>query len=222
MWCIPKITEEFKTKMESAIDIYQKPYDPKKPVLCFDEKSKQLIKDSRKSVKAKKKKPRKVDYEYERNGTRNIFLTVEPKGGYRNAKVTKRRTKKDFAEEIKRIANLERYKDADKIHFVMDNLNTHFEKSLTETFSKTEAETILKRIEFHHTPKHASWMNMAEIELSILGRQCVNKRIPSEYLLKKNISAWQKSRNEKQSKINWKFTKEDARKVFKYKPANLS
>ncbi len=208
--------------MESAIDIYQKPYDPKKPVLCFDEKSKQLIKDSRKSVKAKKKKPRKVDYEYERNGTRNIFLTVEPKGGYRNAKVTKRRTKKDFAEEIKRIANLERYKDADKIHFVMDNLNTHFEKSLTETFSKTEAETILKRIEFHHTPKHASWMNMAEIELSILGRQCVNKRIPSEYLLKKNISAWQKSRNEKQSKINWKFTKEDARKVFKYKPANLS
>lgn len=222
MWCIPKVTKEFKERMEGTIDIYAKPYDPKNPILCFDEKSKQLIGNTRRPIKANERKPRKMDYEYKRNGTRNIFLTVEPKGGYRNIKVTKRRTRKDFAEEIKRIINLERYKEADKIHFVLDNLNTHFEKSLIETFSKTEAETILKRIEFHHTPKHASWLNMAEIELSILGRQCVNKRIPSEKLLEKNISVWQRSRNKKQTKINWKFTKEDARKVFKYKPAKLN
>lgn len=216
MWCIPEITEEFKKKMEDVLDLYAKPYDPKNPVICFDEKSKQLIGNTRKPIKATKNKPKKVDCEYKRNGTQNIFMAVEPKAGYRNVKITERRTRKDFAEEIKRIINLERYEEADKIHIVLDNLNTHFEKSLYEAFTKTEAEVILKRIEFHHTPKHASWLNMAEIELSILGRQCVNKRIPSKIMLARNILAWQKARNEKQAKINWKFTKEDARNVFKY------
>lgn len=220
MWCIPEITEEFKKKMEDVLDLYTKPYDPKNPVICFDEKSKQLIGNARKPIKAIMNKPKKIDYEYERNGTQNIFMAVEPKAGYRNVKITGRRTRKDFAEEIKRIINLERYEEADKIHIVLDNLNTHFEKSLYEAFSKMEAETILKRIEFHHTPKHASWLNMAEIELSILGRQCVNKRIPSKIMLARNISAWQKTRNEKQTKINWKFTKEDARNVFKYDRQN--
>lgn len=201
--------------MEDVLNLYEKPYNPAEPVICVDEKSKQLIQDTRKSFKAEKNKLKRFDYEYHRNGTRNIFLAVEPKAGKRRLKVTHCRKKPDFAQFIKEISR--NYGKAEKIHIVADNLNTHFEKSFYETFPKTEAQKILKRIKFHYTPKHASWLNMAEIELSIAGRQCLNRRIPDEKKLKQEIRYWQSYRNRKKMTIQWKFTVKDARKKFKYR-----
>lgn len=200
--------------MEDVLNLYEKPYNSAEPVICVDEKSKQLIQDTRKSFKAKKNRLKRFDYEYRRNGTRNIFLAVEPKAGKRRLKVTRRRKKPDFARFIKELSKS--YNNAEKIHIVADNLNTHFEKSFYETFSKIEADNILKRIKFHYTPKHASWLNMAEIELSIAGRQCLNRRIPTEEKLKQEIRYWQGYRNRKKIAIQWKFTVKDARKKFKY------
>lgn len=219
---MPKITPEFLTNMEDVLNLYEKPYDSNEPVLCFDEKSKQLIMDTRPVQAAKEGKPKRKDYEYKRNGTRNIFVTIEPKGGHREVAVTKRRTKSDFAEEIRRIVDLPKYAETSKIHFVLDNLNTHFEKSLIETFGKEEAERVLSRIQFHHTPKHASWLNMAEIEIGILDRQCIRGRIPTETKMKTKIAAWSAARNEEGAKINWKFTVKEARVKFKYVGTELS
>jgi transposase len=201
--------------MEDVLTLYERPYNPAEPVICVDEKSKQLIQDTRKTLKAEKNRLRRFDYEYLRNGTRNIFLAVEPKAGKRRLKVTRHRKKPDFAQFIKELAK--NYGKAEKIHIVADNLNTHFGKSLYETFSKNEAEHILKRIKFHYTPKHASWLNMAEIELSVAGRQCLNRRIPTEEKLKQEIHYWQGYRNRKKIAIQWKFTVKDARKKFKYR-----
>lgn len=200
--------------MEDVLSLYEKPYNPKEPVVCVDEKSKQLLQDKRKPLKAREGKLKRADYEYQRNGTKNIFLAVEPRAGQRHLKVTDHRKKPDFAQFIKEL--LEKYTEAEKIHIVADNLNTHFRKSFYETFSQTEADDILKRIKFHYTPKHASWLNMAEIELSIAGRQCLNRRIPTERKLKREIEYWQKYRNENKLTIQWKFTAKDARKKFKY------
>lgn len=222
MWCIPDVTQEFVSRMEEVLDLYEKPYDILEPMICVDEKSKQLIKDTRISKPAKIGKTKKVDYEYERNGTKNIFMAVEPKAGMRKTKVTQCRKRSDFAKFIKELISLKRYRDAKKIHIVLDNLNTHFEKSFYKTFSKMEAERILDRIKFHYTPKHASWLNMAEIEIGIMDRQCIGKRIACEKSLVKNISVWQKIRNRQKTKINWKFTKQDARKVFRYESAKLN
>lgn len=216
MWCVPEITPEFIERMEEVLTFYEKPYDPKEPVICFDEKSKQLLKDTKKTKQTQEGKPRKRDYEYERNGTKNIFVTVEPKGGYRSVSVTERRTREDFAKEIERIINLKRYREAKRIHIVLDNLNTHFEKSITETFSKKKSDRILGRIEFHHTPKHASWLDMAEMEIGVMEKQCTKGRVESKEALQKKISIWQKARNRKKAKINWKFTVEDAKRKFKY------
>jgi transposase len=163
---------------------------------------------------------RKRDYEYKRNGTANLFLAVEPKGGNREVTVTERRTKTDFAREMRRIATLPRYRKAKKLHVVLDNLNTHFESSFYETFAKAEATHLLRRFRFHYTPKHASWLNMAEIELSILSRQALRGRIPSEHNLQKRVRTWQQDRNRKHAMIHWTFTKQDARNVFKYKVQN--
>lgn len=216
MWCIPSITPEFKERMEDILALYAKPYNPQEPVLCLDEKSKQLLKDTRPRIPCKEGAPRKVDHEYARNGTRNIFMTVEPKGGYRSVRVTERRTKSDFAREVRRIVRLPRFRRARKIHIVVDNLNTHFESSFIETFGEKEARAILSRIIFHYTPKHASWLNMAEIELSVMDAQCTRKRIPDEEILTREIDAWQTRRNNAKETINWKFTVEDARKRFRY------
>jgi hypothetical protein len=217
MWCIPKLTPEFISRMEDILELYAKPYDPKEPVLCVDEKSKQLLADKR-PVKNQTKTGtlRHRDYEYIRSGTKNIFVTIEPKGGYREVTVTDRRTKPDFANEIRRITDIRRYQNAEKIHLVLDNLNTHFETSFTETFSKEEAERILSRIQFHYTPKHASWLNMAEIEIGILSRQCIRGRIPTAEKLTAHLSTWQTRRNGCSAKIHWKFTVKDARKKFQY------
>ena len=216
MWCVPKITPEFILRMEDVLDLYEKPYDVKEPVLCIDEKSKQLIEETRAAQDTKVGKPRRKDYEYKRNGTRNCFITVEPKGGHREVTITERRTKKDFAKEVRRIINLPRYKDADIIHFVLDNLNTHFEKSFLETFGEEETERIMDRIRFHHTPKHASWLDMAEIEIGIMDRQCIKGRVPTEEKLREKIGAWKKDRNRQGKTIGWRFTVEKAREKFKY------
>jgi len=215
MWCVPTLTPEFIERMENILTLYAKPYHFKEPVICFDEKSKQLIADARMTQPMKSGKPRRRDYEYKRNGTRNIFLAVEPKGGFRIARVTAHRMKIDFAHEIERIVTLPRYQDAARIHIVLDNLNTHFEKSLLEAFGTRKTRSLMRRIRFHYTPKHASWLNMAEIELSILARQCLNRRIPTEALLVREVAGWEKYRNDRRSTIQWAFTVKDAARVFR-------
>lgn len=222
MWCIPTLTPEFIARMEDILNLYAKPYDPRKPVLCFDEKSKQLIKDTRLLQQATEKRLAHRDYEYERHGTRNIFVTVEPNRGYREVTVTHRRKKPDFAKEMKRIVKLPRYRMAKKIHIVLDNLNTHFEKSFTETLGTKEAKSIIHRIQFHYTPKHASWLNMAEIEIGIFSRQSIRGRIGTEEKLKEHARIWQKGRNREHAMIHWKFTTKDARMKFKYEPKRLN
>lgn len=216
MWCIPEIDNQFIERMEDIMDLYEKPYDPQEPVIGFDEKAKQLIEDKRPRIPMKPHKPQRYDYEYRRNGTRNIFLAVEPKGGFRTTFVTKRRTKAEFAREIERIVMLPRYQTARRTHIVLDNLNTHCEKSLIETLGEEKTRAIMSRIQFHYTPKHASWLNMAEVEISILSRQCLHRRIPTETILKHDTACWEQRRNSQQATIHWRFTKEDARKIFKY------
>lgn len=216
MWCIPNLTPEYIERMEDILTLYAKPYDPKEPVLCCDEKSKQLLEETRHTKNTQPGKPKRIDYEYKRNGTRNLFVTVEPKGGHREVTVTKRRTKQDFAKEIKRVITLPIYRETEKIHFVLDNLNTHFETSFLETFGKREAKNILKRIQFHYTPKHASWLDMAEIEIGILDRQCIQGRIPTEEALTEKIRLWSEERNKQKKTIEWSFTVKKAREKFQY------
>lgn len=215
MWCVPKVDEEFIERMEDVLDLYEKPYNLEEPVVCLDEKSTQLLENIRVPILPAPSKPRRYDYGYKRKGTSNIFLSVEPKGGHREVKDTKRRTKQDFSHEIRRIVE-ETYKKAKKIHFVLDNLNTHCWKSLRETFGPKETRKLMARISFHHTPKHASWLNMAEIELSILGRQALNQRIPDRHALRRICKAYERRRNQHHATITWKFTKQNARNVFKY------
>lgn len=222
MWCIPKLTPEFIERMEDVLDLYAKPYNPKEPVLCIDEKSKQLLSDTRPHLATRARKRRKRDYEYTRNGTRNIFVCVEPKGGHREVTVTARRTKRDFAAEVKRIIELPRYKRATTIHCVLDNLNTHFPPSFIETFGEAHATQLLARIQFHYTPKHASWLDAAEIEIGVMSRQSIKGRMASEEQLRAQIAAWQHARNDAKVDINWSFTKRQARKVFKYNAGKLS
>ena len=215
MWCIPALTPEFIERMEDILALYAQPYNSQEPVLCFDEKSKQLLQDMRIPLPMRSRFLLRRDYEYKRNGTRNIFLAVEPKAGFRTASVTKRRTKTDFAREIERMIALPRYRNAHMIHIVLDNLNTHFEASLTQTFGTKKARNMMRRIRFHYTPKHASWLNMAEIELSVMGRQCLNRRIPTHTTLAREVAAWEQYRNDAKATIKWRFTITDARKVFK-------
>lgn len=216
MWCIGKITLEYRNRMYDLLDLYAEPYDPKKPMICTDEKSKQLLENKRTPISMKAGQCERYDYEYKRKGTRNIFVAVEPKGGWRKAAVTKRRKKPDFAVFIRDLLNEKRYHSAVKIRLVLDNLNTHFPASFYETFSYKEAKRILKKIEFHYTPKHASWLNMAEIELNIMDRECLGgKRIADEAILTKELAAWEKRRNDAKRKIEWKFTRQDADKKLR-------
>lgn len=211
MWCIAEITPQYRKRMYQLLDLYEEEYNPKYPVICIDEKSKQLIEEKRTPIPLKPGSPAKYDYEYKRNGTRNIFVAVEPKGGRRIITVTKRRKKKDFAKFVRDIVK-NGYEKAEEIRIVLDNLNTHFEKSFYETFSKKEAKNILNKIEFCYTPKHGSWLNMAEIEINVMGRECLGEKIGNEKLLKKQLKSWTKERNNSKKKIIWKFTKQDADK----------
>ena len=200
--------------MEHILELYQKTYDSKRPMVCFDEKSFQLLAHIRNRLGLKPGHGRRQDHEYKRNGTRNLFIFVEPKAGSRQVLVTRRRTKQDFAFAMRYLVDVV-YPAAECIDVVMDNLNTHGYHSLVEFFGKRESDRIMDRLEFHFTPEHASWLNMAEIELSILSKQCLSQRIPSEWILTTEIVAWEESRNEKKAKIRWNFTVDDARKVFR-------
>jgi hypothetical protein len=212
MWCIPKLTPEFKKRMENILDLYEESYDPKRPVVCFDEKAKQLLAEVRQPRPAKPGRPMQRDYEYKRCGTCCALVAVEPKGGKRLVQVRKRRTAKDYAWCLK---HLERqYPHAKIIRLVQDNLNTHCEKSLTETFGEQEGKELFKRFEFHFTPKHASWLNMAELEIGVLEGQCLNRRISTMEKMRKEVRAWEKRRNKQKKGIKWGFTKEKAQKTF--------
>jgi hypothetical protein len=196
--------------MEDLLDLYEEPYDEKRPTVTFDETSKQLIEEVRQPLPPKPGQAERFDYEYKRHGTRNLFLFCEPQAGWRHIDVTERRTKQDFAHQMKWLVD-ERYPQAELIRIVMDNLNTHKWASLYEVFAPAEARRILRKLEFHYTPKHASWLNMAEIELSVLMRQCLDRRIPDEAILRREVKAYEDRRNEARGAIDWQFTCKDAR-----------
>jgi len=196
--------------MEDILEVYRRPYDPAYPVVCMDESSKQLIGEISKPIPAAPGHPRLEDDEYVRNGVAEIFLEVEPLAGRRHVEVTGQRTRIDWANNIKDMLDL-RYPGVKKVILVMDNLNTHDIASLYEAFHPAEALRLAKRLEIHHTPKHGSWLNIAEIELSVLKRQCLAERIPAIDIMRRKIKAWNQERNSRQTKVNWQFTTEDAR-----------
>ena len=196
--------------MEDVLEVYKRPYDPKRPVVCLDETSKQLIGEAQKPVSAAPGQMAKVDYEYVRNGVANVFMIFEPLAGQRDVEVTDRRTKKDWAQCVRKVSD-EMYPEAEKIVLVEDNLNTHSPASLYEAFEPSEAKRLADRFEFHYTPKHGSWLDMAEIELGILGRQCLARRIDNINDLRREAKAWEQSRNAAKTKVNWQFTTADAR-----------
>jgi len=197
--------------MEEVLDIYKRAYDPKHPVICMDESSKQLIREVRQPLPMKPGDVEKFDTEYERNGIASIFMAFEPLQGLRFTKITDQRTRTDWAYYIREIVDNEQYKDAEKIIFVMDNLNTHHKSSLYETFEPCEAKRIADRFDIHYTPKHGSWLNMAEIELSHLSRQCLGQRLGEKAILDEEVKAWTKARNGKKVIASWQFTTADAR-----------
>jgi len=202
--------------MYDILDLYEEDYDPKRPLVCLDEKPKQLLGDKRTPIPIKPGSPEKYDYEYVRNGTANIFVAVEFKAGKRVTQVTQRRTRMDFAEFMK-ILITKNYSEAEIVRLVTDNLNIHNEKSFYETFGEEEAKQILEKIEFHYTPKHASWLNAAEIEINVMDTECTKRRIGNIGTLTNEVAAWMKRRNENKKKINWKFTKKNAdEKMSKY------
>lgn len=200
--------------MEDVLELYAEPYDAKRPKVNFDESSKQLIAETRQPLPARPGQPDRYDYEYERGGTRNLFLFIEPQAGFRHVKVTEQRTMIDFAHQMKWLVDVA-YPEAEVIRVVMDNLNTHKAASVYEAFEPAEARRIVKKLEFHYTPKHGSWLNMAEIELSVLQRQCLARRIPDEATLKREIAAWEVQRNQEQATIDWRFSVTDAREKLK-------
>lgn len=215
MWCVPELNQEFIEKMEDILEVYEREEDPKKPLICLDEKPIQLLEDTRPPSGIAPGKVKKVDFEYKRNGTCSVFCAVEPhKGRYIN-RVTKRRTGADFAKFLRALER--QYSDAEKIVLVMDNLNTHTLKSLTNFYGKEKGEAIWNRFEVHFTPIHGSWLNQAEIAINIYSRQCLGKaRIHSIDILRKKTAAWSKVINRKKVLIQWKFSRQKARDKFKY------
>lgn len=195
--------------MEMVLDVYKRPYDPHYPVVCMDESPKQLIAETKVAIPASPGQPAKYDYEYRRCGVCNIFLVCEPLAGKRMVTITERKTKQNWACFLEEIAD--QYESAEKITLVMDNLNTHSPGSLYETFEPDQAKAIWDRFEFVYTPKHGSWLNMAEIELNVLTGQCLNRRIDDIAVVRQEVRAWQEFRNNNNAKVNWQFTTEDAR-----------
>ncbi len=199
--------------MEDVLDVYKRPYDPKRPQICLDETSKQLVGETRLPIPAAPGREARYDHEYKRNGVANLFMIFEPLGGKRRVKVTERRTRKDWAECVREVVD-EMYPEADRIVLVMDNLNTHTPASLYE------AKRLADKFEIHYTPKHGSWLDMAEIELGILGRQCLDRRIDNAETLTREVAAWESQRNANKAKVNWRFTTDDARiKLSKLYPS---
>lgn len=215
-WCIPpKANADFVWHMEDVLAVYQRPYDPRFPQVCMDEASKQLLDQITPPLLPTPGQPEREDYEYVRGGTANLFILCEPLRGWRHLTVTQRRTKVDWAHCIKALVDVH-YPDAEKIVLVMDNLNTHTPASLYEAFPPAEARRIAERLEIHYTPKHGSWLNIAEIELSVLGRQCLDRRIPDDATLMREVAAWEEGRNGADVVVNWRFTTADARIKLKH------
>ena len=196
--------------MENVLEAYEQPYDPNRPLVCMDETNKQMVKETRQTMEAQPGQPERFDYEYERNGTANIFMFCEPLQGWRHVNVTDRRTKVDFALQIKELLEVH-YPDVDCVRLVMDNLNTHAPASLYEAFEPSEARRLLERLEIIHTPKHGSWLNIAEIELNVMARQCLDRRIPNKLTLQRETAAWESPRNSDQTPVDWQFPTDDAR-----------
>jgi hypothetical protein len=218
----PQGNSDFVAHMESVLDVYKTPYDKRCPVVCMDESPKQLIKQTRIPIARKPGQDAKEDYEYSRQGVANIFIANEPLKGKRYIRIKKSKTKKDWAYFVRYIAD-QLYPRAVKIRLVMDNLNTHTPSALYETFPPEEAKQIWDRFEFIYTPKHGSWLNMAEIELNVLMGQCLNRRIDAMTTIRKEVRAWEKDRNNKKAKINWQFKTDNARiKLKRLYPTILS
>jgi len=215
-WCIPPAADaEFVCAMEDVLAVYHRPYDPKRPVVCLDEASKQLVGEARTPLPPEPGQPERFDYEYVRNGTANLFMITEPLAGWRHVEVTERRTAVDFARVLKWLAD-ELLAGAKKIVLVMDNLNTHTLASLYQAYEPAEARRLAERCEVHHTPKHGSWLNIAEIELSALARQCLDRRIGDREALEREVAAWQIDRNENCIAVDWQFTTKDARTKLRH------
>ncbi len=211
MWCIPPTANAaFVADMENVLDTYQRPYAPEQPVVCMDETTKQLVGETRAPLPGKPGRPTCYDYEYERKGTANVFMFVEALAGWRQVDVTDQRTRLDWAFAVRELLN-SRYAAAKRVTLVMDNLNTHSTASLYEAFPPAEARQLAKRLEIIHTPKHGSWLNIAEIELSALTRQCLDRRIAAKQPLIREVKAWEKRRNQNQTTVDWQFKTVDAR-----------
>jgi hypothetical protein len=206
----PKANAGFVAAMEDVLEVYHRPHDPRRPVICLDEGGKQLIGDVRPPLPARPKHPAKEDHEYKRNGTANVFMLFEPLRGWRRAEVTERRTNRDFARVVRELLGVW-YPAAEKVVLVMDNLSTHTPAALYETFEPAEARRLVERLEIHYTPKHGSWMNMAELELSVLARQCLDRRIPDLATLRAEVGAWEADRNAAAVRVDWQLTTADAR-----------
>jgi DDE superfamily endonuclease len=209
MWCIGELTAEYRRRMYELLALYARPYDAREPVICVDEKCKQLLRETRRALPAKPATLARQDYEYERAGTCNIFVAVEPRGQRRIAQVTARRTKIDFVAFVCRMLRTG-YSRARKVHLVLDNLNVHLRESFEEVLGMKTAATLLRRIEFHYTPNHASWLNMAEIEIGVLQRQCLARCAAERSTLATEVAAWQRRRNAARCGIEWTFTRRDA------------
>ena len=209
MWCIGELTEEYRNRMYALLELYARPLSAAEPVICIDEKSLQLIGHSRAPLPMTECAPAKHDYEYTRNGTTNLFVAVEPKAGQRIVSVTAHRGKVDFVAFVGELLT-GTYAKARRVHLVLDNLNIHFKKCFDDVLGPCAAAKLLRRVQFHYTPKHASWLNMAEIEIGILSRQCLDRRVDSRQLLRTEVDAWQQARNASRQSIEWKFTRQDA------------
>jgi hypothetical protein len=206
----PKANAQFAAAMEDTLEVYTRPHDTARPLVCLDETSKQLVAETRTPVPMRPGQPARTDYEYQRNGTANLFMLFAPLEGWRHVKVTDRRTAVDFAHVLKDLSDIH-FAQAEKIVLVQDNLNTHAAASLYEAFPPAEARRIVERFEWHYTPKHGSWLNMAESELAVLSGQCLSRRIPHRATLEVEVTAWLKRRNANHAKANWRFTAADAR-----------
>ena len=200
--------------MEDVLDVYKRPYDPKFPQICLDETNRQLIAETRSTIRAQPGQPQRQDYEYRRNGVVNLFMMFEPLRARRHVKVTEQRTRKDFAECIRELVDVQ-YPEAEKIVLVLDNLNTHSIGSLYEAFAPAEARRLADKLEIHHTPKHGSWLDMAEIEIGILSRQCLSRSIPTKEQMITEVAAWEQKRNQADATVDWQFTTADARRKLK-------
>jgi hypothetical protein len=214
-WVLPpKVNAGFVAAMEDVLDVYARPFDPRRPQVCVDEGGKQLIGEVRPPLPVRPGAVRREDYEYERRGMANLFMVFEPLAGTRQVEVTERKTNRDFARLIQRLVD-EWYPQAEKIVLVLDNLSTHGPAALYETFASAEARRLVERLEIHYTPRHGSWLNVAEMELSVLARQCLDRRIPDQETLRREVSAWVEQRNQAVVKVDWQFTTADARVKLK-------